>query len=170
MTKAIRLGLLRGLLWVPLALNVAMMPAPSQAPAHTAATTAAKADAPDSPAAADPLSYPPLQILLSSSQSILGQDLVYPQGKPVLTAAIVTLRPGESTGRHRHDVPLFAMVLEGELSVDYEQNGVKVFTKDDALLEAFRTYHTGKNTGTGLVRILAVFVGSDAVKNTLSAE
>ena len=114
--------------------------------------------------------YPPLQVLVSSSQSILGQDLEYPSGKPVFTAAIVTLQPGESTGVHKHNVPLFAMILDGELTVDYGPDGTKVYVKDDTLIEAFRTDHNGTNTGAEPVRILAVFAGSDAVKNTVTAE
>lgn len=111
--------------------------------------------------------YPPLQVLVSSSQSILGQDIAYPSGKPLFTAAIVTLQPGDSTGVHRHEAPLFAMILDGELTVDYGQNGTKVYVKGDALIEAFRTDHNGTNTGNEPVRILAVFAGSDAVKNTV---
>lgn len=114
--------------------------------------------------------YPPLQVLVSSSQTVLGQDIVYPSGKPVITAAIVTLQPGESTGAHKHEVPLFAMILDGELTVDYGPDGTKVFAKNDALIEAFTTNHNGTNTGSEPVRILAVFVGSDAVKNTVMDE
>ena len=112
-------------------------------------------------------SYPPLQVLVSASQSILGEELAYPAGRPVITAAIVTLQPGETTGAHRHEAPLFALVLDGELTVDYGQGITKRYVKDDAFLEAYQSTHTGTNTGTGPVRILAVFAGSDAVKNTV---
>lgn len=114
--------------------------------------------------------YPPLQVLISSSQTILGQDIAYPPGKPVFTAAIVTLQPGQSTGMHKHNVPLFAMILDGELTVDYGPDGTKVYAKDDALIEAYGTDHNGTNTGDEPVRILAVFAGSEAVKNTESVE
>lgn len=111
--------------------------------------------------------YPPLEVLLSSAQSSLGQDLHYPAGKPVITAAIVTLMPGESTGEHRHDVPMFAMILDGEITVDYGQDGRKVFGQGDAMIEAFQSYHNGINTGSDPVRILAVFAGSDMAQNTV---
>ncbi|CAM8664187.1 hypothetical protein MCEREM30_03443 [Paracoccaceae bacterium] len=62
------------------------------------------------------------------------------------------------------------MILDGELTVDYGPDGTKVFLKNDALIEAFRTNHNGTNTGAEPVRILAVFVGSDAVKNTVMDE
>jgi quercetin dioxygenase-like cupin family protein len=53
----------------------------------------------------------------------MGQEIVYPAGKPNITAAVVTIQPQESTGWHLHDAPLFAMILDGELTVDYG-NGV----------------------------------------------
>lgn len=114
--------------------------------------------------------YPPLQVLLSSSQSILGEDIAYPAGKPIVTAAILTLQPGESTGAHKHEAPLFVMVLEGEVTVDYGPAGTKRYVKDDAFLEAFQSNHSGTNTGAEPVRILTVFAGSDAVKNTVMEE
>lgn len=114
--------------------------------------------------------YPPLEVLVSASQTVLGQDIEYPAGKPVITAAIVTLEPGASTGSHRHEAPLFAMVMEGELTVDYGTAGSKTYVQGDAFLEAFRTDHNGTNTGQTPVRILAVYAGSESVKNTIMAE
>lgn len=114
--------------------------------------------------------YPPLQVLVSSSQSILGEDIEYPSGKPIVTAAILTLEPGESTGSHKHEAPLFVMVLEGEVTVDYGPSGTKRYVAGDAFLEAFKSDHNGANTGEEPVRILTVFAGSDAVKNTVMQE
>jgi len=114
--------------------------------------------------------YPPLDVLLSSSETVLGQPFAYPDGTPVITAAIVTLQPGDSTGVHRHEAPLFALILEGELTVDYGADGTRVYVAADALIEAFGTPHAGTNTGPGPVRILAVFAGSDAVRNTVMEE
>ena len=114
--------------------------------------------------------YPPLEVLLSSGQSILGQDIIYPAGKPNITAAVVTIQPTQSTGWHLHQAPLFAMVLEGELTVDYGNGVTKHYVKDDTFIEAFRTRHNGTNTGKVPVRVLVVFVGSDAVKNTIKED
>ena len=114
--------------------------------------------------------YPPLQVLLSSGQSVLGQDIAYPVGKPNITAAIVTIQPNESTGWHLHEAPLFAMVLEGALSVDYGNGVTRQYKKEDVFIEAYQTRHNGTNTGTTPVRILVVFAGSDAVKNTVKED
>jgi len=43
--------------------------------------------------------------LLSGSQTVVGENVVYPTtGKAVVTAMIVTLAPGEKTVVHRHGV------------------------------------------------------------------
>lgn len=115
-------------------------------------------------------SYPPLQVLVSSSKSVLGQDLAYPPGKATITAAIVTMQPGEKTGWHRHEAPLFAMILDGEITLDDGTGVTRHYVKDDTFLEAFQTRHNGMNTGNKPVRILAVFAGADGVKNTLMEE
>jgi quercetin dioxygenase-like cupin family protein len=114
--------------------------------------------------------YPPLEVLLSASQTTIGQDIAYPPGKAKITAAIVTMQPGEKTGRHRHEAPLFAMILEGEVTLDYGNGVTRYFKKGDTFLEAFQTSHEGTNTGDQPVRILAVFAGSDSVKNTIMDE
>ncbi|HIG60670.1 MAG TPA: cupin domain-containing protein [Gammaproteobacteria bacterium] len=75
--------------------------------------------------------------------------------------------PGHSTGWHEHDAPLFAWVLEGEITVDYGPDGQRVYAKDDAFVEAFRSAHNGINSGDGIARILAVFSGSHDVKDTI---
>jgi quercetin dioxygenase-like cupin family protein len=105
--------------------------------------------------------YPPLDVLLETSTSALGQPLAYPPGTPRVTAAIVTIAPGQSTGWHRHDVPLMGYVLEGELTVDYGPDGSRTWRAGEAFMEAFRTEHDGRNAGPDPVRLLAVYMGAE---------
>lgn len=112
--------------------------------------------------------YPPLDVLISTSESVIGQKLGYPEGTPRITAAIVTMAPGQETGWHVHDVPLFAHMLEGEITVDYGPDGVKTYRAGDSFIEAFRSRHNGRNTGNVPARILAVFAGAEGVPNTVS--
>jgi quercetin dioxygenase-like cupin family protein len=105
--------------------------------------------------------------LLDTSKTILGQPVSYPTGSPAkVTAAIVTMPPGETTGWHEHPVPLFANILEGEVTVDYGPHGKRIYRKGDSLMEAIDTAHDGHNTGQGVARILAVFMGAEGVANT----
>jgi len=97
--------------------------------------------------------------LLASGETIVGEKIAYPAGAPAkVTAAILTLAPGASTGWHTHGLPTFGYILEGELTVDYGDKGRRVYRAGDALLEAIAIAHDGRNTGAGSMRILAVFM------------
>jgi quercetin dioxygenase-like cupin family protein len=114
--------------------------------------------------------YPPVQVLLSSSETVLGQQIEYPKGDAKITAAIVTMQPGQKTGAHLHNAPLFGYMLEGELTVDYGTNGSRRYVEGDSLLEAFKTLHNGENTGEGIARVLVVFAGAGDTPNTVVEE
>ncbi len=105
----------------------------------------------------------------STSKTIVGEDIVYPTtGKAVVTSAIVVMAPGERTILHRHGVPLFAYMLEGELTVDYGAHGTRVYRQGDSFMEAMNVSHAGRNTGTGTVRILAVYIGAEGSKDVVA--
>lgn len=113
-------------------------------------------------------SYPPVDVLLQSETTIIGQQIVYPAGQSQITAAIVTMQPGQVTGWHRHEAPLTAHMLEGELTVDYGDDGTRVYREGDTLIEALGSRHNGENTGDGIARILVVFSGAVGIPNTVS--
>ena len=60
--------------------------------------------------------------LLESGETIIGQPIAYPTGTPKITAAVVFLAPGKETGWHTHAVPLYAYVLQGELTMEVEHH------------------------------------------------
>lgn len=105
--------------------------------------------------------------LLQGGTDVLGAPLTYPDGKPVVTSAIVTIPPGGTTGPHSHEVPLFAHILEGELTVDYGSKGTRTYRAGDSVLEAMDWPHNGTNTGAVPLRLLAVYMGSDDAANTV---
>src|SRR5262245_46978829 len=97
------------------------------------------------PASARDQGYPAVP-LLSTGTTILGETLRYPVNGPAhVTAAIVTLAPGEKTIVHRHGVPLFAYILEGELTVDYGARGTRTYRQGQAFMEAMGVAHFGTN-------------------------
>jgi quercetin dioxygenase-like cupin family protein len=107
----------------------------------------------------------PAKKLFVTGQTIVGEEISYPnKGKAQINASIVTLEPGEATIRHGHGVPLFAFILEGELTVDYGVLG-KTFRKGQAIMEAMEAHHKGINTGGKTVKILAVYMGAEGAKN-----
>ena len=104
--------------------------------------------------------------LLKTSTDVIGQPIAYPSGNPTVTAAIVVIEPGKETGWHIHHVPLFATILEGEMTIDYGEKGIKVLKTGDSVMEAMNWPHNGMNKGAVPVRLLAVYLGSDSALNT----
>jgi quercetin dioxygenase-like cupin family protein len=110
----------------------------------------------------------PVTPLVAASETIMGEPIVYPDGRPAkITAAVVALEPGGETGWHTHGVPTFGYVLEGELTVDYGEKGSRIYRAGDAVLEAIAIPHNGRNTGAGPMRILAVFMGADGLRTSV---
>src|SRR4029079_6937767 len=73
---------------------------------------------------------PSTEPLLSTGTTILGETLHYPTNGPAhVTAIIVTLPPGSRTILHKHGVPMFGYVLEGEITVDYGERASAPITK-----------------------------------------
>jgi len=112
----------------------------------------------------------PVGPLISSGETIVGERIVYPRDAPAkVTAAVVTLAPGQETGWHTHGMPVLGYVLEGELEVDYGEKGIRVYRTGDAVLEAIGVAHNGRNIGSGPMRILAVFMGAEGLSPSVPA-
>lgn len=110
--------------------------------------------------------YPTVE-LLKTAKTVVGEEIVYPSGPAVVTASIVTIAPGADTVWHQHGVPMFAYILEGELSVDYGAHGVRQYKQGDSLVEAMAVTHRGTNKGPAMVRILAVYMGAEKANNVI---
>jgi quercetin dioxygenase-like cupin family protein len=107
--------------------------------------------------------------LLDTGTTVLGQTFSYPSKTPAkVTSEIISMAPGAETGWHKHEVPLYGYVLDGELTVDYGSRGTRVYRKGEAFMEAIGTPHNGRNSGSGEARLLAVFMGADGLPNTVS--
>ena len=132
----------------------------------TSATLSASAQnaAPVQPPAS--ATYPAVP-LLSTSTTVLGEPLRYPSGTPHVTSAIVTLAPGAHTILHKHGVPMFAYILDGEITVDYGKHGKRTYRKGQSLMEAMHIAHFGENTGTEPMRLIAVYMGSKRAKDVI---
>lgn len=110
--------------------------------------------------------YPAIP-LFSGSKTVMGEDIAYPAGKAHVNALIVVLAPGEKTVLHKHGVPTFIHILEGEVTVDYQDHGKRTFRQGESFLEAMNVTHAGMNTGTVPVKILAVYMGADGASDVI---
>jgi len=108
--------------------------------------------------------------LLSGGETIIGQEIAYPDGAPVVTASLLAVPPGAETGWHIHEVPLFAYILEGTLTVDYGSEGVRHYGPGDSFLEAMNWPHNGSNRGEITVTLLAVYAGAEGLPNAEPAD
>jgi len=105
--------------------------------------------------------YEKTRDVFSGDLTVAGEKVTFPKENPSVRAIEITMGPGEVTGWHQHHTPLFAYVLEGEITVTYEEIGKKVYRKGDGLLEAMNVTHRGENTGAKPAKILAVFLLGD---------
>ncbi|MBF0161396.1 MAG: cupin domain-containing protein [Magnetococcales bacterium] len=106
--------------------------------------------------------YQKVQPLLTTSQTVLNEPLILPDGSPMtITSTIVTIDPGEETAWHKHGVPLYAFILSGEVTIDYGDQGTRTFRSGSAFMEAMNHWHRGTNPGKEPVRILAIYMGSN---------
>ncbi len=80
----------------------------------------------------------------------------------------MTLAPGQSTIVHRHGVPLFAYIWEGEVTVDYGTHGNKTYKQGQSFLEAMHVAHAGLNSGSVPVKILAVYMGAEGSQDVIA--
>ena len=106
--------------------------------------------------------YPQAQILLETTETIAGETLQYPQsGQAKVTAAIITIPPGTSTGWHQHKIPLVAYLLSGELEMEYA-NGKRVqLQQGQALMEAISVAHIGTNLSKETVKIFVAYIAEE---------
>ncbi|HYD29322.1 MAG TPA: cupin domain-containing protein [Azospirillaceae bacterium] len=123
------------------------------------AAALALAAAPGAQAQEAPLK-PSSKVILETSTWGDGAPIEYPAGKPLITSRITEIPPGTETGRHRHPIPLFAYMLEGELTIQPDDQPARVFKAGDAFME-LSSWHTGQNKGTVPVRLLAVYAGAE---------
>ncbi|MEX2454559.1 MAG: cupin domain-containing protein [Rhodospirillaceae bacterium] len=110
--------------------------------------------------------YPAPEPLLVTGADTVGAPIRYPAGTPRVSSYILTMVPGQETGWHRHDVPLYAHILQGILTVDYGDGVVKSYRTGDTFMESMDRYHNGRVEGAADAKLLIVFMGADGVPNT----
>jgi quercetin dioxygenase-like cupin family protein len=76
-----------------------------------------------------------------------------------VTSVILSLPPGGKTKWMTHPVPGYVYVLEGELTVEFENGSRLKFKAGQAFMQARTKWHRGINQGSGPMQFLAVFYG-----------
>ena len=59
--------------------------------------------------------------VMKGSRTIGGQNIEYPKtDKAEMASVLIEIQPGKKSGRHMHPVPTYVHVLEGTLTVEFE--------------------------------------------------
>lgn len=98
--------------------------------------------------------------LLKTSNGWDGKQIVYPEGQAEVTALLVEIAPGESTGWHEHPVPSFGFLLEGTLEITLTDGRVKRMQPGEALSEVTDTVHIGRALSKTPVKIVVFYIGA----------
>ena len=98
--------------------------------------------------------------VLKTDTSWDGKPLEYPSGKAEITGMVIEIAPGGETGWHKHPVPSFGMILEGELDVQLKDGAVKRLKPGEAWAEVVNTLHNGRNAGSVPVKLVVFYAGS----------
>jgi quercetin dioxygenase-like cupin family protein len=97
-------------------------------------------------------------------QTIAEERLEYPSTPdPVISSAVLSVPVGEATQWMVHPVPAYLYVLEGTLTVEFEDGRRYEFQEGLAFLQCRTVWHRGRNFGSKPVKFLAVFMGSKSV-------
>jgi quercetin dioxygenase-like cupin family protein len=97
--------------------------------------------------------------LLKTQTDAAGKAIVYPTGSPEVTAVRVEIPPGAQTGWHKHPVPCFAYILEGELHVQIADGETKILKAGEAYAETVDVMHNGVNQGKVPVKLVMFATG-----------
>jgi len=101
-----------------------------------------------------------VETLLKTDTTAIGQKIDYPDLKnDEVTICKVTICPGKATGWHKHNIPVFAFVQQGILTVELENGKTNTFPTNSTFAEVVDTYHNGTNLGKEDVVLIAIYMG-----------
>jgi quercetin dioxygenase-like cupin family protein len=103
-----------------------------------------------------------IEKLMESDVNSTGQKILYPQVKDAaVTMMKITFPPGETTGWHKHDIPVFSYILDGTLTVETEDHKITEFKENSCFAESYNIYHKGTNKGEIDLVVLVIYLGGD---------
>lgn len=109
--------------------------------------------------------------VMKGSRTIGGQTIEYPKtSKAEINSVKIDIQPGKESGRHMHPFPTYVHVLEGILTVEFEDGSRQSFQPGSGFLEAVNTWHNVKNLEDTPLRFLAVIAGEEGKSNFVRPE
>ena len=109
--------------------------------------------------------------LLRTDTTNIGQKITYPKfADPEVTMLRITIPPGKSTGWHKHNIPVFAYVVKGTLTVELEDHRLIKFKEDSTYAEVVNTEHNGTNMEDSDLVLIAIYMGGKGQKLSIMRE
>lgn len=110
-----------------------------------------------------------IEKMMDSSVNSAGQKIVYPEFKdPQVKMMKITFPPGETTGWHKHEIPVFSYIMQGTLTVEMEDHTITEFKENSCFAESYGLYHKGTNKHETDLVVFVVYLGGDG--NSLSVK
>ena len=101
--------------------------------------------------------------ILSTSQTGMGNDIVYPTGKAKITAFEFTVPVGSPVVAHTHSFPVLIMIQQGEIELTQDGKSY-IYKAGDAFVEDVGVVHESKNIGNVPVKAIVVAIGVEGQK------
>lgn len=99
--------------------------------------------------------------LLKTQTDGAGRRLTYPtSGDAEVTVVHVEIPAGTQSNWHKHPVPCFAYMLEGELQVELAGGEVRTFKAGEAFAEVTELLHNGINRTNKPAKLVMFVVGT----------
>ena len=101
--------------------------------------------------------------IISTSETGMGNEIVYPSGKAKITAFEFTVPVGGPVVPHTHSFPVLIMIQQGE--IELTQSGKSyIYKAGDAFVEDVGVVHESKNIGDVPVKAIVVAMGVEGQK------
>ena len=101
--------------------------------------------------------------IISTSETGMGKEIVYPSGKAMITAFEFTVPVGSPVVAHTHSFPVLIMIQQGE--IELTQGGKSyIYKAGDAFVEDVGVVHESKNIGDVPVKAIVVAIGVEGQK------
>ena len=101
--------------------------------------------------------------IISTSETGMGKEIVYPSGKAMITAFEFTVPVGSPVVAHTHSFPVLIMIQQGE--IELTQGGKSYnYKAGDAFVEDVGVVHESKNIGNVPVKAMVVAIGVEGQK------
>ena len=101
--------------------------------------------------------------IISTSETGMGKEIVYPSGKAMITAFEFTVPVGGPVVAHTHSFPVLIMIQQGEIELTQDGKSY-IYKAGDAFVEDVGVVHESKNIGNVPVKAIVVAIGVEGQK------